>query len=123
MFGLNEYGLALGLGVIFLVLYICVFLFERAWFLLYGFIDESKPTEHSQVMRFFCLRKGYTDRDSSAYWFNTPDGDISNGTGVFLQYGATLLAPPLLCLIAFKLYVITLFLVSQFFVNLQVQNN
>ena len=112
MFGLNEFVLAIALGCIFFALFILVFIFERIWFKLYGFINDSKEVEHSKIIRYLCLRKGYTDRVSSCYWFDTPGGGISDGTGSFFQCALLFLASPIVLLIAFKLYALSLFILS-----------
>ena len=112
MVGLNEYELAVALGIILSVLFVFAVIFERVWFKLYGFIDDSKEAEHSKIIRFLCLRKGYKDRRSEVYWFSIPSGGISDGTWPFIQFALSLLIGPIAVLMAFKLYALSMFIIS-----------
>ena len=113
MFGLNEYGLAIGLGVILFVLCVVVIIAESLWYSLFSFIDESEKPKHSKIITKLALSMGYTEREYiSCFRFYDSEQELKGGFWPFMKHALILSLSPILILLAFKLYAITLFLVS-----------
>lgn len=113
MFGLNEFGLAIGLGVILFVLCVAVIAIETLWGILFSFIDESEKPKHSKIITKLALSMGYTERECcTSFRFYDSKKELQGGFWPFMKHALALSLSPILILIAFKLYAITLFLLS-----------
>ena len=113
MFELNEYVLAVGLGAILFALCVAVIVIEVLWGLIFSFIDESEKPKHSKIVTKLALSMGYTERDyCTAFRFYDSEDEMQTGLWPFMKHALALSLFPIFILIAFKLYAITLFLLS-----------
>ena len=113
MFGLNEFGMAIGLGVILFVLCVAIIVIEALWGVIFSFIDESEAPKRSKIIHKLALSMGFTVRCETSFWgFYDSKNQMQSGCWVFMKHSLSLSLSPVLILIAFKLYAITLFLLS-----------
>jgi hypothetical protein len=113
MFGLNEFQLAIGLGVVLFVLCFIVIVVEAIWCVIYGFIDDSDVNEHSGIITKLAASMGYRERSTKGIWrFYDSKNEMQSGIWVFMNYAIPLSLSPIVIVLAFKLYAITLFLIS-----------
>ena len=113
MFELNEFGLAIGLGVILFVLCVASIIIEALWGFIFSFIDESEKPKHSKIITKLALSMGYTEREyCTSFRFYDSNNEMQGSLWPFMKHALALSLSPILILIAFKLYAITLFLLS-----------
>jgi hypothetical protein len=113
---INEYEIAFLCGVVIAALWIVAYLLCRFGQWAWAWVDDAKVGKRNLIVNWLAMMQGYTHRDPGydtefVYW-NKDKSDSAVGILPFLQALLATSIAPMAIVIAFKLYAVTLIVLT-----------
>jgi len=105
---ITPFGFAGGIGILLALGWIAINILCWIWNWTWAWIDDSEPEKSGAIINFLALSRGFKAHKSEYLKYKSECGDYSNGWVEFFAPMLLLLIGPVIFLIAFLLYPLTL---------------